>query len=737
MNTVGPAERVIWSLAQRCRADDVVVVGVGTPVAAAAALVAREVLHPDMTVLFGTIVRPDTHDLATSLADGGVAARLADGVLGQSEILDLIQRGGVTLQFVSPAQIDGRGDINASRIVRAGADDIVLPGPLALADTASLVGRLVGYRIGHSTRFLVDGVDYVTAAGPARRSASPVATTGQGLVALVTELAELEWRTDGTVAVAGLRAGVDPGDVVAATGFEVLGAATAPVLEDPPAEVLEILDGVVDPHGMRNLEVRAGRARALEQVIATARRPTTSGPEAPQAGRLTPEILTPVFRANLGDDATVENARRGPVGNGQETWFVTLTDGHEFVLRRTAVGGTLEWTDRAAEFAVLKALAHTDLPVPTVHWFDDAGGELERAYFVMDRLAGTPLGLGDPETNLAVADDFGRLLARLHATAPRHVDGGPRRPADTAEATRAELAAAIERYATEPPGPNVALAALLGWLEANIPVVADEPVLQWGDPGPHNFLVADRRITALLDWELTRWGHRLDDLGGAVWSCLGILDPERVVAAYEAESGESVDRDLLAWYEVLAHVSRSTMNLGGVRAFVEGRSPNPNVAGLGQALTTASTCRAVRAAWGLDVSAAEVEPGAVTPPEITGLEPRPLPAETMRGVAGFLRAEVTGHLEDRRSDRMVRIAGPLLESAADRLGEDYDVGLVGLLDTAGVPPGPLDDRVRTVEVDGSFTEDRAAVRKAIVQVLARQRAALKGLEALYGPTVAI
>ncbi|MEQ8716898.1 MAG: phosphotransferase [Acidimicrobiales bacterium] len=737
MSTVGPAERVIWSLAQRCRADDVVVVGVGTPVAAAAALVAREVLHPDMTVLFGTIVRPDTHDLATSLADGGVAARLADGVLGQSEILDLIQRGGVTLQFVSPAQVDRSGDINASRIVRPDAADIVLPGPLALADTASLVGRLVGYRIGHSTRFLVEAVDYVTAAGRTRRDRAPVATSGEGLVALVTELAELEWREDGTVVVAGLRAGVDPDEVVAATGFAVVDASTAPVLDDPPDEVLEVLDRLVDPHGMRNLEVRAGRAAALDHLLAAEPRPAAPAAKTPGDGGLTPEVLTPVFRANLGDDATVEGARRGPVGNGQETWFVTLTDGREFVLRRTAVGGTLEWTDRAAEFAVLKALAATDLPVPTVHWFDGAGGELERAYFVMDRLDGRPLGLGDPDTNAAVADDFGRLLARLHATAPGHVDGGPPRPADTAEATRAELAAAIERYTTEPPGPNVVITALLGWLETNVPVVADEPVLQWGDPGPHNFLVADGRITALLDWELTRWGHRLDDLGGAVWSCLGILDPERVVAAYEAESGVPVDRDLLAWYEVLAHVSRSTMNLGGVRAFVEGRSPNPNVAGLGQALTTASTCRAVRAAWGLDVSAVEVESGAVTPPEITGLEPRPLPAETMRGVAEFLRAEVAGHLEDRRSDRMVRIAGPLLESAAERLGEDYDVGLVGLLDSAGVPAGPLDDRVRTVEVDGSFAEHRAAVRAAIVQVLARQRAALRGLEALYGPTVAI
>ena len=58
METASPATQVCWELAQQTRADDVLIVGVGTPLAAAAALLARAILHPSLTILFGTAVAP-------------------------------------------------------------------------------------------------------------------------------------------------------------------------------------------------------------------------------------------------------------------------------------------------------------------------------------------------------------------------------------------------------------------------------------------------------------------------------------------------------------------------------------------------------------------------------------------------------------------------------------------------------------------------------------------------------
>jgi hypothetical protein len=45
------ADRMVWRMAKECRSDDVLVVGVGTPVATAAGMLARELLVPDVTVV--------------------------------------------------------------------------------------------------------------------------------------------------------------------------------------------------------------------------------------------------------------------------------------------------------------------------------------------------------------------------------------------------------------------------------------------------------------------------------------------------------------------------------------------------------------------------------------------------------------------------------------------------------------------------------------------------------------
>lgn len=389
---------------------------------------------------------------------------------------------------------------------------------------------------------------------------------------------------------------------------------------------------------------------------------------------MTPEELTPLFEARLG--SAVASVSRAAVGNGQESWFVEVTDGRKFVLRRTAVGGTLEWTDRKAEFEVLRGLAGTGLPVPTVHWFEPEGGSLGRAYFVMDRLPGRPLGTGSPDINDGVARDLGRWLARLHSSVPAN--------GDTAAATLAELDATRARYAELSPRPI--FDALIEWLGAHVPADGAAAVRLWGDAGAHNILVEGPRVTALLDWELTRIGHPLDDLGAAVWSCLGILDVSLVVEGYEAELGRGVDRDVLRWFEVLAHVSRSIMTLCGTRAFHEHRNLEPNLAGLGRALVNTSLLRAARAAWGLA-------------PNPATRQDAPLDVE-LEAISAFLTRAVAPGLTDRRLISGVKIAAALLQLDRSDASE----------------PAALGDR------------------QALVDALGRERALLRPLLDLYGPT---
>ena len=239
------ADALTWSLARQCRPGDVLVVGVATPLAAAAGMLARELLIPDLTIIMAASVNPRTHDVAESLTDPAAAARVAPGTLTQAEILDAIQRGRVTLQFVSPAEVDATGAINTNRIGTRR-----LPGALALPDVAVLVGRLVAYRAEHSPRFLVPRVQYVTG----RPGGVRTIVTGKAEIAL-----------DSAPRLAALQPGASLEQALEGCGF---GLAHEHVIrsEPMPDEARALLDDVIDPHEVRLLEVREGRAGALERL---------------------------------------------------------------------------------------------------------------------------------------------------------------------------------------------------------------------------------------------------------------------------------------------------------------------------------------------------------------------------------------------------------------------------------------------------------------------------------------
>jgi acyl CoA:acetate/3-ketoacid CoA transferase beta subunit len=238
--------QVCWALARECRDDDVVVVGVATPLAAAAVFVARETVAPGLSIVLGGAVDPPLVDVAETLVDPTFVTRRSAVVLGQRELLGLLQRGAFTLQFVSPAQVDLDGSVNTSR-VRLADGWRRLPGCLALPDTSTLVGRLVAYRIGDDTRFLVRRVDHVTGLGRAPDVRARYGLAGRGVVAAITS----------------------------AGRFDVGGPGWVDPIENEPApdEVVELIERHIDPHRVLGLESPTGRssARAALDALRTAR----------------------------------------------------------------------------------------------------------------------------------------------------------------------------------------------------------------------------------------------------------------------------------------------------------------------------------------------------------------------------------------------------------------------------------------------------------------------------------
>ena len=418
---------------------------------------------------------------------------------------------------------------------------------------------------------------------------------------------------------------------------------------------------------------------------------------------------TAILREHVDPRLEALSVTRGPIGNSQETWFVVAgrsADGEtqELVVRRTAPAGTLAWTQRDQEFAVLRALAGRGLPVPAAF----ALGVAERPFLVMERLPGSPPGRLPPDQRTTLGRDLGGWLARLHALDPHEL--GLSTSGSAADATLAQVQHYEQLYRSARAGPVPLLGALLAWAERNVPDDGAAPTVLWGDPGPHNLLVAEGRISALLDWELTHSGHPLDDLGAAVWSCLGSIEGEDVIAGYEQIAG-AVDRQVLAYFYALACATRSVMVVNGTAAWIDGRMSSPATAALGLELLALDLARGARAAgWG------DLPPSDGRPP---AYPLRPDPAETADGVGRWLLEDVVSVLEDRRLRQMAKRAAALLAVTAARIP----------------PAGGSDTAAAVAEAEAVAAECAGgdpSLRRALLADLARELDRLEPLRRLHG-----
>ncbi len=277
---------------------------------------------------------------------------------------------------------------------------------------------------------------------------------------------------------------------------------------------------------------------------------------------------------------------------------VTHPDGRRelrrWVAKREPVAGLLEPYDLGPEFRVLHALSDDPLPSPPTPWFTADPADLDRPFYVMERIEGdvpVPAG-GEAEgpVSPAVRDTLGPdvvdALARLHAVdwRARGLDFLGLPPAGAGVARR-ELARWERRIADSGLAVDPPLAEALQWLRANVPST-DAITLVHGDYRLGNFIVRDGRLAAILDWEMVHLGDPLEDVawctsplwraGTPLASCL--MMPEDFVARYAAASGRTADPERLRFYDVLSIVKMIAIMLTGIRAFRDGRTTDLRMA---------------------------------------------------------------------------------------------------------------------------------------------------------------
>lgn len=206
------------------------------------------------------------------------------------------------------------------------------------------------------------------------------------------------------------------------------------------------------------------------------------------------------------------------------------------------------------EMEVVAALEPLGIPVAHV-W----GVDLATSRALVDRVRGTTWfhPPADPAEAESVAKDFMVHIATWHKAGAAALDIPSFQPVKTIREHQLDQLAGIRRSFEEDDrrSPIDPLARLeLELLEKKLPDHDGPPVLVQGDTGPGNFMYADGRIAAVIDWELAHFGDPMDDLAWLSWRSTQHTFPDfpSRLREYEQHSGITVDDDRIRYYRVNA-----------------------------------------------------------------------------------------------------------------------------------------------------------------------------------------
>lgn len=267
----------------------------------------------------------------------------------------------------------------------------------------------------------------------------------------------------------------------------------------------------------------------------------------------------------------------------------TDTDDRSYIVRVKPPGGLLD-TDLVAEFAVYDALRSSGVAIPAVYYLDESeDNPFGGPYFVMERSNGeAPNTFRKPDRELlaenwrssrSIATDMVENLARLHMVPAETLAGAVPR-LDFAAVVAQWRGVYEENRITRDPVTEEAFA----WLADRVPA-DDWTGVVHGDYRAGNALVADGRVTAVLDWELAYVGDVRFDLGYLALERLAgkHLQPVSDLMAafaerewfhqrYEELTGRSIDPEVIRTFSVLGIMMLLATTYLGIRMHAEGRT---------------------------------------------------------------------------------------------------------------------------------------------------------------------
>jgi len=170
-----PFSFIVIHLARQIRAGEITFSGVNSTLPMLSCLLAKQAYDFDYTYInVAGGVEPQPVTIPLSSSDPAIVTG-SPALFANQDFYDLCARGGLGLVFLGCAQIDAEGRTNVSAIGSWENPKVRLPGGGGAAVMLPTAKRVVTWRTDHSTRALVDKLDFVTAAGNMTALITPIA----------------------------------------------------------------------------------------------------------------------------------------------------------------------------------------------------------------------------------------------------------------------------------------------------------------------------------------------------------------------------------------------------------------------------------------------------------------------------------------------------------------------------------------------------------------------------------
>ncbi|WP_454644715.1 phosphotransferase family protein [Bradyrhizobium liaoningense] len=289
------------------------------------------------------------------------------------------------------------------------------------------------------------------------------------------------------------------------------------------------------------------------------------------------------LRRELGNEVGIDGFERKSSGFSWITYsFVARAVGgisRKLILRVGPPKGLFAPYSVLPQVHALQSLSGTGVPVPELVSFDPDGSDLGCPFFVCEHVEGdVPVPWAgsrlSEEHRRDIAGQFIAILGELHKLDWREMELASLH----AESGERDEVRAIAGWCTSLARPTARYYPLLDWggrwLLDNCPLPPRRTIVH-GDYRIGNFLERERRITAILDWELVHLGDPHEDLAWALMPTFngrsrklyGVLERDEVIDHYQRASGIEISAKSLAYYEAFALYQAAAIQMRAVRAF--------------------------------------------------------------------------------------------------------------------------------------------------------------------------